>query len=183
MDAVFLDTCVLLKSYLCDALLSIAETGSFRPLWSDHILEELRRNLLRVGAKPEAVDHRLDQMNISFPDARVTGHESLIGSMTNDPKDRHVLAAAVVGRAGVLVTENIRDFPIESTDAFGITVHAQDDFLLGQLELHPDAVMEALRRQTSRYRREPRTVTALLNILAGPGHGCPGFARQCREEL
>jgi hypothetical protein len=29
MDAVLLDTCVLLKSYLCDTLLSIAEVGTF----------------------------------------------------------------------------------------------------------------------------------------------------------
>ena len=49
MDAVLLDTCVLLKSYLCDTLLSIAEEGTFRPLWSDHILEELRRNLIKAG--------------------------------------------------------------------------------------------------------------------------------------
>jgi hypothetical protein len=29
MDAVLLDTCVLLKSYLCDTLLSVAEVGTF----------------------------------------------------------------------------------------------------------------------------------------------------------
>jgi hypothetical protein len=98
MDAVLLDTCVLLKSYLCDTLLSVAEVGTFRPLWSDHVLEELRRNLVKAGAKPEAVEHRLGQMAAYFPDARVTGYEQLIRSMTNHPKDRHVLAAAVAGR-------------------------------------------------------------------------------------
>jgi predicted nucleic acid-binding protein len=108
MDAVLLDTCVLLKSYLCDTLLSIAEVGTFRPLWSDHVLEELRRNLVKAGAKPEAVEHRLGQMAAYFPDARVTGYEQLIGSMTNHPKDRHVLAAAVAGRAGTLVTEDLK---------------------------------------------------------------------------
>jgi hypothetical protein len=71
------------------------------PLWSDHVLEELRRNLIKAGAKREAVEHRLGQMATYFPDARVTGYEQLIGSMTNHPKDRHVLAAAVAGRADV----------------------------------------------------------------------------------
>jgi len=42
-----------------------------------------------------------------FPDARVTSYEKLIGSMANHPKDRHVLAAAVAGRADALVTENL----------------------------------------------------------------------------
>jgi predicted nucleic acid-binding protein len=183
MDAVLLDTCVLHKSYLCDTLLSVAEAGIFRPLWSDHVLAELRRNLLTAGAKPEAVEHRIDQMTAYFPDARVAGYEGLISSMTNHPKDRHVLAAAAAGRADILVTENLRDFPTEAAGRFGITIASQDDFLLGLLELHPDAVLAALRRQASRYRREPRNVAALLGVLAGRGQGCAEFARQCRTML
>ncbi len=130
MDAALLDTCVLLKSYLCDTLLSIAEEGAFRPQWSDHILAELRRNPMKAGAKQEAVEHRLGQMTAYFPDARVTGYEDLISSMTNHPKDRHVLAAAVAGRADMLVTENLKDFTPESVVPLGITVAGQDDFLL-----------------------------------------------------
>lgn len=183
MDAVLLDTCVLLKSYLCDTLLSIAEEGTFRPLWSDHVLEELRRNLIKAGAKQAAVEHRLGQMAMYFPDARVTGYEELIGSMTNHPKDRHVLAAAVAGRADALVTENLKDFPPESVAHLGVTVAGQDDFLVGLLEMYPDAVLGALRRQSSRYRREPRSVPALLSILESPGQGCAEFARQCRAWL
>jgi len=83
MDAVLLDTCVLLKSYLCDTLLSIAEEGVYRPLWSEHVLAELRRNLVKAGAKQEAVEHRLGQMAAYFPDARVTSYEELISAMTN----------------------------------------------------------------------------------------------------
>jgi len=114
-----------------------------------------------------------------LPDARVTSYEELIGSMTNHPKDRHVLAAAVAGRADILVTENLKDFPPAAVAHLGITVAGQDDLLSGLLELYPDAVLDALRRQASRYRREPRTVLALLNVLATPGQGCPEFARQC----
>jgi hypothetical protein len=118
-----------------------------------------------------------------FPDARVTSYEELIGSMTNHPKDRHVLAAAVAGRADILVTENLKDFPPAAVADFGITIVGQDDFLSGLLELYPDAVLSAPRRQASRYRREPRTVLALLNVLASPGQGSPEFARQCRTLL
>jgi predicted nucleic acid-binding protein len=132
MDAVLLDTCVLLKSYPCDTLLSIAEEGVYRPLWSEHVLAELQRNLIKAGAKQEAVEHRLAQMAAYFPDARVTSYEELTGSMTNHPKDRHVLAAAVAGRADVLVTENLKDFPPAAVARLGITVAGQDDFLSGR---------------------------------------------------
>ena len=151
----------------------------FRPLWSDHIPAELRRNLIKAGAKQEAVEHRLEEMAAYFPGASVTGYEGLIDSMTNHPKDRHVLAAGVAGRADVLVTENLRDFPAEAAGRYEITLCGQDDFLLGLLELYPGEVLSALRRQASRYRREPRTVSALLGVLGGQGQGCPQFASQC----
>jgi hypothetical protein len=40
MFPVFLDTCVLLRPYLCDTLLSIAEAGVYRPLWSPTVMIE-----------------------------------------------------------------------------------------------------------------------------------------------
>ena len=127
MDAVLLDTCVLVKSYLCDTLLSIAEEGVYQPLWSDHVLTELRRNLLKAGAKQEAVEHRPTQMADYLPDARVTSYEELIGFMTTYPKDRHVLAAAVAGRPDILVTENLKDFPPAAVADLGIAVAGQAD--------------------------------------------------------
>jgi predicted nucleic acid-binding protein len=116
----FLDTCVLLKSYLCDTLLSIAEAGVYRPLWSPMVMTELECNLARRGLDDKRIAHRLDQMNQAFPDAAVTGYEAMISDMTNDPKDRHVLAAAIRGGAEVLVTENLRDFPPDAFRPYGI---------------------------------------------------------------
>ncbi len=179
----FLDTCVLLKSYLCDTLLSIAEAGVYRPLWSPMVMAELERNLARRGLDEKQVAHRIDQMNQAFPDAVVTGYEAMISDMANDPKDRHVLAAAIRGGAEVLVTENLRDFPPDAVRPYGIEVTSQDAFLLDQFDLHPADVLEALRRQASRYRREPRSATALLAVLGGPGSGCPDFAQACRQVL
>jgi hypothetical protein len=113
----------------------------------------------------------------------VTEYRQLIPSMTNDPKDRHVLAAAVRGGAELIVTENRRDFPSAATKQYDIDVVDQDAFLLDQLDLAPTRVIRALERQASRYRRAPRTVDDLLIALGRPGNGCPGFAQRCHTDL
>ena len=102
--------------------------------------------------------------------------------MTNDAKDRHVLAAAVRGWAELIVTENVRDFPATATARHDIDVVDQDEFLLDQWELDPVAVRRALTRQVSRYRREPRVVEDLLIALGRPVNGCPRFAAACYGE-
>ncbi|MGH3735144.1 MAG: PIN domain-containing protein [Micromonosporaceae bacterium] len=177
------DTCVLFKPLLCDAVLSIAEEGLFQPLWSGHILDELRRNLLRYGIEEAKVNHRIDQMTRHFPGSTITDYEPLIPSMTNQAKDRHVVAAAVKGGADLIVTENLRDFPAATTKPYDIEVVDQDAFLLAQLDLAPTVVHRALARQASRYRRAPRTVADLLAALGRPGNGCPTFARECARWL
>ena len=67
-------------------------------------------------------------MREAFPDAEVTGHESLIPSMTNDSDDRHVLAAAVLSGSHAIVTDNLKHFPPGSAAPYGIEVMSGDDF-------------------------------------------------------
>ena len=67
--------------------------------------------LLRMGYTETQAGRRITAMETAFEDAKVTGNGGLVGSMTNDPKDRHVLAAAVRGAAHAVITENVRHFP------------------------------------------------------------------------
>ena len=164
-----LDTCVLYPAYLCDTLLRLAEVEAYRPLWSEGIMTELHRNLLRRGLPPDRVDRRIGQMKRSFPDAMVTGYESLIDGMANDPKDRHVLAAAIRAGAEVIVTFNIRDFPEAALKPYDTVAVHPDDFLLDQLDLYPGPTMHALSRQAAAHRREPKTVAASLPCWSVPG--------------
>lgn len=154
----------------------------FQPLWSEDILDELRRGLLRYGVAKSGVDHRIGQMVEHFPGSMVTGHSALIDTMTNAPKDRHVLVAAVRGGAELIVTQNVRDFPQATTAPYDIEVTDQDGFLLDQRDLDPEAIRRALTRQVSRYRREPRTVADLILALGRPGNGCPHFATACHAD-
>lgn len=175
MFSVVLDACVLYPAYLRDTLLRLAAAGLYRPLWSDDILGELRRNLPGT-VSPEAADELLSAMRRGFPDATVTGHEHLRDAMRNDAKDRHVLAAAVRADAAAVVTFNLADFPADVLDPLHIDAIHPDEFLLDILDLAPGATLDALSRQVAGYRRPAMT----LHDLAGPlrRSDCPQFADQ-----
>ncbi|MEA5053414.1 MAG: PIN domain-containing protein [Propionicimonas sp.] len=131
-----LDTNALYAAVLADTLLRIAEEGAYRPHWSPDILDELRRNLMENAGISEAqAAHRIDQMEQAFPDASVTGYAGLIDGLRCDPKDRHVLAAAIHGQCQVIVTFNTKDFPPESVDELGIAVVHPQDFLLDRASI------------------------------------------------
>lgn len=177
----FLDTCVLYPAYLCDTLLRLAEAAAYRPLWSAEVLDELRRNLIERNIPAERVERRLANMTRSFPDALISGYESLVDGMTNDPKDRHVLAAAVRSNAEVLVTFNTRDFPEPALKPYDVAVIHPDEFLLDQLDLYPGVTLEVLRQQAASYRRVPNTVPGILSLLERAG--VQQFAAEVRRHL
>ncbi|WP_069171428.1 PIN domain-containing protein [Streptomyces griseus] len=180
MQRVVLDTCVLFPNYLRDTLLRLAETELYEPLWSPDILAELTRNVgERIG--DVKAKHLVVAMADTFPESLVTGYAALVPAMANDPKDRHVLAAAVRGQAHAVVTLNVKDFPAEAADPYEIEVLRPDDFLLDLLDLAPAEVNRVLRAQVSGYRREPRDLHGLLDRLdAG---GAPQFAAEFRRRL
>jgi hypothetical protein len=71
----------------------------------------------------------------------ITGFESIIPSLSlPDENDRHVFAAAICGRADVIVTTNVRDFPDLSLANLGICpIRRDDEALLGPVD-HDGAV-------------------------------------------
>ncbi|MEU1603496.1 PIN domain-containing protein [Micromonospora matsumotoense] len=112
-----MDANVLIPNALCDFLLRLAEEDLYQPRWSPDILAEVRRH---VPVPAAAIDRRIAFMNAAFEDALVTGYETLIDQMSNDPKDRHVLAAAVATGADSIITCNLRDFPLAACEPHGV---------------------------------------------------------------
>jgi hypothetical protein len=88
-------------------------------------------------------------MNAAFEDATVTSFEHLIPWMTNDTKDRHVLAAAVACDADRIVTCNMRDFPHASCEPHGVEAEHPDDFLLGIWDREPRLVIRVIGEQAA----------------------------------
>jgi predicted nucleic acid-binding protein len=147
---VVLDTCVLAPMPLCDTLLRLAEDPAFyMPRWSAGILDELRRVLCRMQYSGAQAERRITAMQCAFEDACVTGYADLVASMTNDAKDRHVLAAAVRTGAHAILTENVKHFPAKSVEPYDIDVLTPDQFLAHQFHLNPELLEEKLRGQAA----------------------------------
>jgi predicted nucleic acid-binding protein len=176
----FLDACVLVPIKLTDLLLRLAEANTYRVLWSADVLDEVEGALRKVGVHPDKASKRVQRMRDTFPDALVTGYEALIPAMTNDPKDRHVLAAAVRADAAVIVTNNLRDFPPAALDPYDINAVHPDDFLLDQLDLYPMPTIRCVQDQIAAYRNPAMSVDAFLSNFAKT---VPRFTEEIRTPL
>jgi hypothetical protein len=186
-----LDTCVLVPSLLRDVLLETAEQGVYRALWSAEILHELEYTLRdlfeRDDREPDEIDaaiHRLlGHMGRAFPDALIEDWEDLEDAFDlPDRNDRHVVAAAVKGRADAVVTDNLKDFPPDRMPN-GLLVQSADDFLLDALDLAPDAVMSALMTVAERTGRTGPKLSPLDIANAVERCSTVGFAAAMRRRL
>jgi predicted nucleic acid-binding protein len=180
---VVLDANVLYPFRVRDALLRFAEAGLFRARWSPTIMDEWTRNLL--SAKPElenSIKAQLNAINRAFPESCVSGSEHLIESLVlPDPDDRHVLATAIRTSAEHIVTENLRDFPDELLDPFGITAVSADDFLSSTFELYPPEAVAALRAMRRSYERPSFTPGEFIFDLQAKG--LPKLASMLKESI
>jgi hypothetical protein len=112
-----------------------------------------------------------------FAEAETTGYESLIPILTCHEKDRHVLAAAVRAQAQVIVTVNLRDFPVSSLEPFSIEAQHPDTFLTHLFHLAPQMLASLVAQQAAALRHPPATVNSVLETL---GQHAPMFVSRVR---
>lgn len=170
---VVLDACVLYPMHLRDVLLQAAAEGLYQAYWSKQILDEATRNLVaKLQITESQAAHLITTMSGAFPESIVTDYEHLVAAMRNDPKDRHVAAAAVKAGAQVVVTDNISDF---STMPDGIEAQTADEFLCNLFDLNPDRMMLALEKICARRKRPPNEILPLAAATL-----CTEFAKLVR---
>jgi predicted nucleic acid-binding protein len=167
-----LDTCVLWPNLQRDFLLAMAIEGLYRPLWSEAILAELsyterakleRRGVRDAGARAARL---IAHMRRAFDDALVTGWEPLVGTYGfPDPDDEHVIAAAVVGGAGAIVTSDkaFRRFELPNS----IDALTPAEFAFNTVQLNPIAAGRAVREIAARGRRTPHQLVEQLETKYG----------------
>ncbi|MDQ3655834.1 MAG: PIN domain-containing protein [Chloroflexota bacterium] len=166
---------------LRDTLLRSAAERLYEPRWSPDILDELSRNLVhRIGLRQDRVDWLLFRMEQEFPDALIDGYQSHIAVMTNHPKDRHVLAAAVHANAALIVTSNLKDYPEAALAPYNIATRSPDRFLLALAESSCAGMETALRKQAQAFRNPPRSVSDVLKNLE---RSAPAFVTFMRDRM
>ena len=152
--------------------MSLATENIFRAKWTHQIHDEWTRNLLakRPDLKPAQLERTRQLMNAHIDDCLVSDYENLIPALClPDPDDRHVLAAAIVGRCDVIVTFNLKDFPASTIEAFGVETQDPDRFLLHQLDLAPGKFLSAVRKHRVRLKKPPMNQDEYLNKLLQQG--------------
>lgn len=166
--AAVLDANVLYPIALTDFFLTTAGRRLFRPHWGSGILAEVERNLLqdRPDLVLAQVRRRLEDMNAAHPGALVDPPEELVAAMPVNAKDRHVLAAAVVARAEVVVTFNLKDFPAAACAPLGVEAQHPDVFAEHLVDLDPQVVWDAVVEMSSRRTRPPMSPEEVCDRLA-----------------
>lgn len=183
------DASVLYSRHLRNALVWHSLEGLFELRWSALILEETRRSLIERNLtaygeeRTPAVDRTLKRVTSAlrpvYPDAEVPADQiqPLLKQMTNHPKDRHVLAAAVATGATFIITANFKDFRSQDTRPHRVEALSADDFLTQLLddEQAVELCTAALAQQAGFH---GWTIAQLLALLGQPGEQRPAWLPQ-----
>jgi len=109
-------------------------------------------------------------MNAAFRSANVSNYGQFIQSVTlPDENDRHVVAAAIKGKADVIVTFNLKDFPSNELSPLNIEVVHPDKFILNVIDLDESAAGVCFEKMVNRLKNPPLTATDVLSALEKTG--------------
>ena len=163
---------MLYSAPLRDLLMQLATTDLFRAKWTEDIHHEWIEALLRNEPHRDraVLERTRTLMNQATRDCLVSRYDALIPSLhLPDLNDRHVLAAAIVGRCDVIVTQNLSDFPEDALAPFGIDTQHPDTFLCNHLNLAQGTFCNAARKVRTRLKNPPYTPKDYLAILTRQG--------------
>lgn len=173
----FIDACTLVSVWRRNLLLTLAEAEFFRVRWSEKVLEETERAIIRLMDERSIADSRaraaqsVASMRAAFPEALVEDF-GLFEATTYglpDRNDEHVLAAAIKTQAQALVTENLSDFPASVLAPLAIEARSADDFIADTIALEEGRAVAAINRMRLRLKRPELTPEDMLRSLEAHG--------------
>lgn len=173
-----LDACVLYPAPVRDLLLHLASFDLYQPKWTKKIQQEWKRSLLknRPDLKDRQLENTINEMDKAFPNAEIQRYQSLIPLLNlPDKNDCHVLAAALHCQAEVIVTSNLKDFPLKSIEEFNIKAQHPDIFIARLIDLNPDMSVKAFLQQVSFLKKPAMTESQVLDALLKSGLAITAF--------
>jgi len=152
---ILVDACVLHSACCRDLLIQLDIDGFVRLRWSQEILSEVERSILRrrPDLKPAKLKRTFWLMNQSCPQALIETDKQLFPrNSLPDPNDRHVLSSAMQVEATVILTFNLKDFPSAVLHARGLKAIHPDDWLVSLYERNPVVVKNCAEKCRGRLR-------------------------------
>lgn len=162
-----LDACVLYPPVLRDLLLGMAEAGLYEPKWSERILEEWARAVVKLGPGAEVQARGVAVlMREVFPRAMVPPAPGVEARLVlPDPNDAHVLAVAIASGADAIVTFNAADFPRHVLAGEGVARRDPDGFLWELWSGDPSAAGAVIARVHARAEEMAGQAVSLRALL------------------
>lgn len=171
-DRVFVDANELFPFSVMDLVLALAEDLLIDFVWTDELLDEWERVIVREGQRtPETARSVSEAIRRFFVTTRIdpaTYHHRVEDVPGPDPDDRAHTAACAYGGATVLLTRNRRDFPEEFLAGHGVTVMSADDYLTGLLRRRPATFLDTVRRLAG---TKQRPAVSPCDLATGLGRG------------
>jgi predicted nucleic acid-binding protein len=170
---VFIDTSVLFPFSVMDLLLALTEDGVHQVLWTDELLDEWERVIVREHQRSsETAASVTTAIREFFADGRIDREQyaDLIAQMPGDDPDDHPhMAAAVAARVDALVTVNLADFPAGPLNDRGVRVVEPDTYLVELFDEQPNEVIATIVRIAGEKTRPPMTPLQVLAALRRAG--------------
>jgi predicted nucleic acid-binding protein len=165
-----LDANVMYPLWIRDLLLWFAHYDLYTPKWSKHIFDEWLEAMQHKGVSESEALKRTNIVNAAFPDALVENYEPLIETLRlPDINDNHVLAAAIKTNANLIVTNNLKHFPIEYLSSFGLSAKTADDFFTDIIDLNQETSIKAFRDLVLNKKNPPLDAYQVLDIFRKNG--------------
>jgi hypothetical protein len=173
----FADACSLVGVLKRNLLLTLAEAEFFRLRWSKEVLEEAERAIASIFAEKGNPDPAAQaaiqraRMEEAFPEATVSDFDKFLPAAAGlpDPKDAHVIAAALKTQAATIITDNLKHFPIDVLGPLNLETRSTDAFLADTIALDTGRAVAAFRRMRESFKRPEVTAQDLLTKMDARG--------------
>jgi predicted nucleic acid-binding protein len=164
-----------------DLMLAFTEDGIHDVMWSDDLLDEWERVIVRERRRsPDAAAAITATIRQFFADTRIPAesYQGLIAEVDGpDPDDNLHMAAAVAGQVESLITWNGKDFDCGFIRKHAIRIVDPDEHLCALYEDFPDEVLATVTRLAASKRRPPMAAVDVVSALERAGAG-PATARR-----